>query len=134
MSATVQLAQDLYTGGLNCAQSVLCAFCEKYGLPKETAMQIASGLGGGFRTGEICGAASGAVIVIGLKDGMTNLSDARASGYCGEQTKEFIARFSQRNSYITCRDIIKNAEGERPRQVCIDAIKSAVQLLEEMGY
>jgi hypothetical protein len=37
-----------------------------YGLPRETSLKIASGLGGGVRCGEVCGAATGAVLVIGL--------------------------------------------------------------------
>ena len=52
--------------GCNCAQSVLSA-CGKYtGLDLNTAMSIAAGFGGGVRSGEICGAISGAVMAIGL--------------------------------------------------------------------
>ena len=52
--------------GCNCAQSVLSA-CGKYtGLDQNTAMSIAAGFGGGVRSGEICGAISGAVMAIGL--------------------------------------------------------------------
>ncbi len=52
--------------GCNCAQSVLAA-CGKYtGLDRDTALSIAAGFGGGVRSGEICGAISGAVMAIGL--------------------------------------------------------------------
>lgn len=52
--------------GCNCAQSVLSA-CGKYtALPQETALNVAAGFGGGVRSGEICGAITGAVMALGL--------------------------------------------------------------------
>jgi len=62
-------AADIFNGGHNCAQAVLGAFCEEYGLDTDTALRIARGLGSGVRNAEICGAVSGAVLVIGLKYG-----------------------------------------------------------------
>lgn len=56
----------IHQTGCNCAQSVLAA-CGKYtGLERETALRVAEGFGGGVRSGEICGAISGAVMAIGL--------------------------------------------------------------------
>jgi len=52
--------------GCNCAQSVLSACGTYTGLDQNTATSIAAGFGGGVRSGEICGAISGAVMAIGL--------------------------------------------------------------------
>ncbi|MBR5217173.1 MAG: C_GCAxxG_C_C family protein, partial [Oscillospiraceae bacterium] len=56
-------AKEYHDKGFNCAQSVLEAFRDKVGLTEEQCCGIATGLGGGFRSGNICGAASGAVLV-----------------------------------------------------------------------
>ena len=49
--------------------SVVVVFREEYGLDRESALKLCSGLGSGFRLGELCGAASGAALAIGLKHG-----------------------------------------------------------------
>ncbi len=42
-----EYVKETFTGGLNCAQAVFSAFSEDYGLDRETAVMIASALGGG---------------------------------------------------------------------------------------
>ena len=70
MSDKAERAVELFkTGGYmyNCAQSVLGAFCEEFGLDLETALKLACGYGGGATKYKgMCGAASGAIMVIGL--------------------------------------------------------------------
>ena len=61
MNLREESATKLFGSGFNCAQSVIAVFCEKYGMDKETALKISGGLGGGFRSGDICGAVSGMV-------------------------------------------------------------------------
>ena len=65
----VENAKEMFAEGYNCSQSVLSAFSKKYGMSKDQSLSIACGLGGGMRIGEICGAVSGAVLVIGLRYG-----------------------------------------------------------------
>ena len=69
MPSLSQKAAGLYKSSLNCAQSVVAVFAEKHGVDRETAQKIASGFGAGVRSGEVGGAASGAVMVIGLASG-----------------------------------------------------------------
>ena len=59
-------AVKLHGEGFNCAQCVLSAAGSYTGLDAETARRIAAGFGGGVRSGEICGAISGAVMALGL--------------------------------------------------------------------
>ena len=61
----ITLANAYHDNGFNCAQSVFAAFCDLTGIEEKTALKIAGGFGGGVKVGEICGAASGAVMVIG---------------------------------------------------------------------
>ena len=62
----VSKALELNRGGFNCAQSVLCAFSDVTGLGRDDSLRLAAGLGGGVRSGEVCGAVSGAVLVLFL--------------------------------------------------------------------
>ena len=131
-------AAELFGGGYNCAQAVLGAFCNEYGLDADTALRIAGGFGRGVRNAEICGAVSGAVLVIGLKYGQDK-------ALCNTKTKEFTAKFKKENQSIVCRDILKcdiatpggrnKAAGENLfKTVCMDMVKSAALILEEWGF
>ena len=59
-------AVKLHAQGFNCAQGVLLMSGKYTGLEEDTAKKIAAGFGGGLRSGEICGAISGAVMALGL--------------------------------------------------------------------
>lgn len=50
----------------SCAQAVLAAFSEDFGLSQEQAFALGSGFGGGMRTGSVCGAITGGVMALGL--------------------------------------------------------------------
>ncbi|MBR3293538.1 MAG: C_GCAxxG_C_C family protein [Oscillospiraceae bacterium] len=80
-------ALALHGQGCNCAQSVLMA-CGKYtGLDAETAKAISAGFGGGVRSGEICGAISGAVMALGLRE-QDRAMIARESKACVDAFRE----------------------------------------------
>jgi len=134
----VKEASDLFEKGLYCSQAVLCAFSEKYGLSKETAVKISCGLNSGARCAEICGAVSGAVLVIGLKYGTSK-------EICNSKTEEFMNYFKNRHGEIVCRNILgcdisthdglenaiaKNLFGT----LCADAVANAAQALSDLGY
>jgi C_GCAxxG_C_C family probable redox protein len=123
-------AVKLHAEGCNCAQAVLLSYCDKYGMDRETAMRTASGLGGGMRVGDVCGAVSGAVLVIGLKNGPSQPGDKEAKKLCNEKTAEFIKEFRERFGNYTCRELIKAAGGK----ICDTVIAGAAELLEEKGY
>ena len=41
-------AEELFLAGYNCAQSVIGAFCEEYGLSLDMALKMSAPFGGGF--------------------------------------------------------------------------------------
>lgn len=61
-----QRALDYHNNGFNCAQSVFAACCEYTGMDEKTALALSAGFGGGARSGELCGAVTGAVMAEGL--------------------------------------------------------------------
>jgi len=145
MESGAEAASAVFGNGFNCAQSVLSAFCEKYGMDKETALKISCGLGSGFRSGEVCGAASGAVLVVGLKYGHCLADDKESKASCYEKTEEFLNEFRKRNGSIVCRDLlgvdISTDDGRQQAldrklftTTCDDLVRSAATILEELGY
>jgi len=138
MHDIAEQAADYYIGGLYCSQAVLSAFCEKYGLDKETAQRISFGLNSGVRSGEICGAVSGAVLVIGLKHG-----GVKETG--NAKTLEFLDLFKEKHDSVICRDLlgcdISTPDGREKAIAqnlfttrCVDMVRAAAQLLADLGY
>ena len=137
------MAEALFTGGLNCAQSVLGVFCESYGLERGLAARLATGFGGGCRAGELCGAVTGGVLVVSLKHGQTDAADKEAKERCYHATRDFVQAFRTRHNACRCYDLlgldISTPEGRQQAQplfatLCTSLIRSAVELLEEQGY
>ena len=136
--ATSQLAQ-----GFGCAASIFSAFCEDYGLDSKTGAKLACGLGGGCASGEICGAVSGAILVVGLKCGQETAADMDVKADCRARVVQFIEKFKEANNALTCRDLLgcdpTTQEGhavylEKRGSVCPAAVKSAAEALVELGY
>ena len=64
-------AKNNFLAGMNCAQAVLCAFADRCGLDRNTAMKLASGFGGGIaRQREVCGAITGMCMAADLIRGV----------------------------------------------------------------
>ena len=52
---------------LNCAQSLVSMYCEDFGLDRNLGLKVAMGFGSGMaRTGNTCGAVTGAYMILGL--------------------------------------------------------------------
>ncbi|MDR0249996.1 MAG: C-GCAxxG-C-C family protein [Burkholderiales bacterium] len=125
--------------GFNCAQSVVSAYCEGFGLDKEVALKLACGLGAGMgRLGHTCGAVSGAYLVIGLKHGNFLLEDKASKEKTYALVREFEKRFSERNRTTICRELLqvdllnddKQMVNERFLEICPCLVKDAAEILE----
>ncbi len=76
----VENALACFEGGCNCCQSILLTYGSEFGLPNEVVLRLGTGFAGGMaRCGEVCGAVTGAIMVIGLKHGMANENDDSAT-------------------------------------------------------
>ena len=145
MSEKQERAREVFTSGFNCAQAVLTAFCEQYGLDAKLAAKLACGLGGGIRSAEVCGAVSGAVLVIGLKYGQAEPADKADKDVCYAKTVEFLDGFREHFGSIVCRDLlgcdISTSDGYAQAESqnlfttrCSDIVAAAVGMLEDAGY
>lgn len=129
MSNLSDKAKAVFLSGANCAQAVITAFCEKYGLDIDTATALTDGFGGGMRSGEICGAVSGAIAVIGLANAKLCESSDSAKLTTRAKTMEFTKAFKNKYDKLICRELIAGG-----RLNCANYVAFAVETLEEMGY
>ena len=138
MNERVKKASELFDGGLYCSQAVLGAFCEKYGMDENLAFKVSCGLNSGVRCADVCGAVSGAILVIGLKNG-----DDKA--VCNLKTEEYIKVYNEKNGSIICRDLlgcdISTPDGKEKatdenlfKTRCMDMVIDAAQILADLGY
>ena len=129
MSNLSDKAKETFLLGFNCAQAVISVFCEKYGMDKDTALALTDGFGGGMRSGEICGAVSGAVAVIGLANARLNKNPDNIKLNTRTKTVELTKAFMKKFEEIDCRELITGG-----RLNCANYVAFAVETLEEMGY
>lgn len=101
-------ASQLFLEGYNCSQSVFTAFCHRFGMDEETAKKISAGLGGGVgRMREVCGAVSGAAMVLGSVCAATDGKDNESKKRNYELVREFADRFTAIHGSVVCRDLLK---------------------------
>jgi C_GCAxxG_C_C family probable redox protein len=106
MNAADEVAVATFAEGYNCAQSVLSACGQPLGLARETAMQAALALGGGMgRSGNVCGAVSGALIAIGCSFPARDVKDKATKDAAASLAREFLARFRAGHGALTCREL-----------------------------
>lgn len=92
--------------GANCAQSLLAAFADVMGITEAQALAMGAGLGGGVRSGNICGAVNAPVMVLGCAFPEMAQDKARAAAV----TKEFQRRFAERFRHLNCRELLAEKE------------------------
>ena len=68
-------ALDYFARGYHCSQSVLAAFADECGLTETQALKLGGCFGSGMRKGEVCGACTGALMVLGALYGQYDKSD-----------------------------------------------------------
>jgi len=102
-----QQALTYFGSGFSCAQSVFAAFHEEMGLSEETALKIASSMGGGVAgLREICGAFTGMSMALGALKGYAspNAQEAKEKHYAMIQQKA--ERFKADYGTVICRELL----------------------------
>ncbi|OEF96650.1 hypothetical protein BHF68_07800 [Desulfuribacillus alkaliarsenatis] len=137
------VAKDIFARGFNCSQAVIGVFCDELGLERESAFKIATGFGGGLRQGEVCGAVTGAIMVIGLRYGHHCEGDNEAKQETYKLTNQFIEKFKEKHKTIICKELLgynvanpdeyaQIKDKQLFTKVCPQFIADAVEILQEM--
>jgi len=104
---TNERAAACFNDGFSCSQAVFSTFAQQFDLSVEMALKIAAPFGGGMaRMGEICGAVTGAFMVIGLAYGHTTVENQDLKEETYKLVNEFVSQFKARNGSIKCRELI----------------------------
>lgn len=137
-------AVSCFEEGFSCSQAVLSAYADTFGLNHELALKISQPFGGGIaHMGEICGAVSGAFLVIGLKHGRIKAEDVEAKEKTYELVLEFVKRFKSLNSSINCTELLGydlgTPEGMKLAEekelfttLCPKLVQNAVEIIEQI--
>ena len=115
MSSYEDRADEYMNSGYSCSQAVLLACAPEFGLSKETAAKLGSGLGGGFAgLRETCGALIGMAMVIGLRDGEATPLEGPAKSAHYARIQKAIRAFEAANGGThTCMELLKVASARK---------------------
>lgn len=119
-----EAAEKKRSGQCNCAQSVICSYCDKAGIDEQTARNIGNSFAIGMGNMEgTCGAIVGAGVVLGLvnKDNAKSIKDMRT----------IISKFQERNGATQCKQL-KGIETKCVLRECPDCVADACEFLEEV--
>jgi len=107
MSDQAEAAVHCFGQGFNCAQAILSTYGAAFGLERERALMMAAAFGAGMgMRGEVCGAVSGALMVIGLRHGYAETTDKGAKGRTYGLVRDWIGRFQACHGTILCRELL----------------------------
>ena len=136
-------AEKYFSNNFNCSQAVFTTFATELGLDEELALKIATQFGGGARKGEMCGAVSGALMVLGLKYGHCHAENAQEKKKAYQIAEDFMNRFIEKQGTVVCRellgyDVSKTEDMEKIKElnlfetVCPKMIRCATEIVDQM--
>lgn len=139
----VELANQYFSENFLCSQAVLAAYAQELGLTEEQALKVSAGFGSGMCKGEVCGAAAGAVMAIGLKYGQCQPDDAESRAKTNRLTGLFLDAFRAENGSYLCKELLgydlsDKDEVQRAREAglfadfCPKMVASAAKILGEI--
>lgn len=145
MQTKGEIAKQYFLDGYNCAQAVVLAFAQDFGLDKKTAVMLSSSFGGGMgRLREVCGAVSGMFMVLGLKYGYESPEDNQAKKELYKKVQEVAGLFKDDNGSIICRELLGlnqtgksdptpdlRTESYYKKRPCKDLVQFAADLVDE---
>ena len=123
-SRKTSAAEKKQSGKYNCAQSVVCTYCDIAGIDEATAMNVANAFGAGMGNMEgTCGALVGAGLTLGLyyKDKAKSMKKMRL----------IMEKFQQCNGATKCR-LLKGINSGKVLRECSDCVADAAEFLEEV--
>jgi len=140
----VEQAVAFYNQGYTCSQSILASFAARYNLQQNLAFRIGESFGAGTScTGDMCGAVTGAIMVLGLQYGSALSNDGAARSYTYQRVQELIQRFRVIHGSIQCTDLLGYNLSDPQQlqtvwekglfmQLCPILVRDAAQILLEM--
>jgi C_GCAxxG_C_C family probable redox protein len=123
---------------------MLAGFGESFGLKRDQTFKIARAYGAGMGTGGICGAVTGAYMILGFLVGEDE-DERRARYKTYELVSEFTRRFEARRGTLVCKTLLDGVDlgtetGRKEaleknlfREDCPGLLRDAGEILEELA-
>ncbi|MDD5658350.1 MAG: C-GCAxxG-C-C family protein [Elusimicrobia bacterium] len=139
-----QTAAEKFISGCRCSEVILTLYGEEFGLNQDLAMKIGCAFGGGLGgSGDVCGAVTGAIAILGLKFGRTRNSDVEGRARTDALVRRFLKRFRSAHKHLRCNDLIgydrSTAQGHEAaatagvfKELCPRFVEDAAIILEDM--
>lgn len=138
-----EIAVNYFSKKLHCSQSVLAAYAEECGISEEQAIKLGSCFGSGMRKGEVCGAVTGALMVLGLLYGQKSSEDTDGRQNANKVNDLMMNKFREKCGSFICNDLLKcdisTPEGidfalnnKLFAEFCPKMVKAAVDVIEEI--
>ena len=137
-------AEQYFRSGYNCAQAVIAAFSEDFGVDVKAALKISEGFGGGIgRMRSVCGAASGMFMAIGLAKSNAEPKDTETRADIYAAVQKAAAEFERRMGSYICADLLGGVRpaGSVPterdaqfykKRPCVECVRAAAEIAEEL--
>ena len=110
-----QQSMDHFKSGYFCAESVLLAVSEHYGIKSSFIPGIATGFcSGTARTSGLCGAVAGGILSINLFSGRRSPKDSVEENYI--YVREFLQSFQEKFNTTNCAELIGCERGTKEGQ------------------
>lgn len=147
MTERAKQAGKNFVDGYNCAQATAIAFAEELNMDQASVARLASSFGGGMgRMREVCGAVSGALMVLGYLKGTDGTESGEVKMQHYARVQEFAKRFKALHGTILCRELLENVplkqegspmpeertEAYYKTRPCAIFVEDAVSILEQM--
>jgi C_GCAxxG_C_C family probable redox protein len=102
------IARDYMVTHNNCAQAIVATYATEIGFSENELIHLAFPFGAGFgMQGLICGALSGAAMILGAKYGKILQGDENYMEKIYGMTQELFGRFRKINGTILCKELIQ---------------------------
>ena len=136
-------ALQYFSDRFHCSQAVLAAYAPELGITEEQALKLGACFGTGMRKGEVCGACTGALMVLGLMYGQFNKEDTESRMRANKVNVEMMNDFAEKCGSYICNDLlgcdISTTEGVKFAkdnhlftEFCPKMVANAVDVLEEI--
>ena len=114
-------AVNHFSQKLHCSQSVLASFADECGITEEQAIKLGSCFGTGMRKGEVCGAVTGALMVLGLLYGQKKAGDTDGRQRANKVDDLMMNRFKEKCGSYLCNDLLGcDVRTMKGVQYCLD--------------
>ena len=131
MSERVTKALDNHKHGYNCAQSLVCAYCDVFGVEEKEAFKMTEAFGLGMGTMGTCGAVSAMASLVGMKVSDGDLDKPSTKGKSYKTMKEMTNQFLLKNKSVLCSEL-KGVGGGTILRSCDGCIEDAAKIVEEV--